>query len=47
MVSSTHPEMPEWRQRLFVIMSRSAVSATDFFRIPAGRVVELGIQVQM
>jgi KUP system potassium uptake protein len=47
MVSSTHPEMPEWRQRLFVVMSRSAVSATDFFRIPAGRVVELGIQVQM
>ncbi|KIL97055.1 Kup system potassium uptake protein [Paramagnetospirillum magnetotacticum MS-1] len=47
LVPSTHPEMPEWRERLFVIMSRNAVSATDFFHIPAGRVVELGIQVQL
>lgn len=47
LVPSTHPEMPEWRERLFVIMSRNAVAATDFFRIPAGRVVELGIQVQL
>ena len=47
LVASTHPEMPEWRERLFVIMSRNAVAATDFFRIPAGRVVELGIQVQL
>ncbi|OAN52162.1 potassium transport protein Kup [Paramagnetospirillum marisnigri] len=46
-VPSVHPEMAEWRERLYVVMGRNAVSATDFFRIPAGRVVELGIQVQM
>ncbi|RAU23310.1 potassium transporter Kup [Paramagnetospirillum kuznetsovii] len=46
-IPSVHPEMAEWRERLYVIMGRNAVSATDFFRIPAGRVVELGIQVQM
>ena len=47
LIPSTHPEMAEWRERLFVVMSRNAVSATDFFRIPAGRVVELGTQVQL
>ncbi|CAA7626799.1 potassium transporter [Candidatus Terasakiella magnetica] len=47
LVPSTHPEMSEWRERLFVVMSRNSVSATDFFRIPAGRVVELGTQVQL
>jgi len=47
LIPSVHPEMAEWRERLFVVMSRNAVSATDFFRIPAGRVVELGTQVQL
>ncbi|MDO8605255.1 MAG: potassium transporter Kup [Phaeospirillum sp.] len=47
LISSVHPEMAEWRERLFVVMSRNAVSATDFFRIPAGRMVELGVQVQL
>jgi KUP system potassium uptake protein len=47
LIPSVHPEMAEWRERLYVVMGRNAVSATDFFRIPAGRVVELGIQVQM
>ena len=47
LIPAAHPEMAEWRERLFVIMSRNAVSATDFFRVPAGRVVELGTQVQM
>jgi KUP system potassium uptake protein len=44
---ATQPEMPEWRERLFEVMSRNAVSATEFFRLPPGRVVELGVQVQM
>jgi KUP system potassium uptake protein len=37
--------MPRWRHRLFVAMARNAVSATEFFRIPADRVVELGVRV--
>jgi len=39
--------MALWRERLFVSMSRNAVKATDFFRIPTNRVVELGTQVEL
>ena len=34
-----------WRGKLFALMSKNATSATDFFRIPANRVVELGTQL--
>ena len=34
-----------WRGRLFAIMSKNATSATDFFKIPTTRVVELGTQL--
>ena len=33
------------RAQLFRIMSKNATSATDFFKIPANRVVELGTQL--
>ncbi len=39
------PKMPLWRHWLFIAMSRNAVSATEFFRIPYDRVVELGVRV--
>ena len=39
--------MAMWRERLFVLMTRNAVRATAFFRLPAERVVELGVQVEM
>ena len=41
------PGMFLWRERLFAFMSRNAQRPTDFFRIPANRVVELGMQVEM
>lgn len=34
-----------WRARLFAFMTKNATSATDFFRIPNNRVVELGTQL--
>jgi KUP system potassium uptake protein len=34
-----------WRARLFAFMSKNATSATDFFKIPNNRVVELGTQL--
>ena len=37
--------MPRWQDRLFIGLARSASDATDFFRIPTGRVVEVGTQV--
>jgi KUP system potassium uptake protein len=39
--------MARWRQWLFSLMSRNAQSASSFYRIPANRVVELGVQVEI
>jgi len=45
---STHREgMVRWREQLFAVMSRNAVRATSFFRIPPERVVELGMQIEL
>jgi KUP system potassium uptake protein len=41
------PGMAMWRERLFVLMTRNAVRATAFFRLPPERVVELGVQVEI
>ncbi|MEJ7809646.1 MAG: potassium transporter Kup [Gemmatimonadaceae bacterium] len=35
-----------WRKMLFVFMARNARSATEYFGIPPGRVVELGTQIE-
>jgi KUP system potassium uptake protein len=35
------------RDRLFILMSNSALDATEFFRIPPNRVVELGGQIEI
>jgi KUP system potassium uptake protein len=37
--------MPQWQDRLFIRLARSANDATDYFQIPTGRVVEIGTQV--
>ena len=39
------PKMSLWRLWLFLVLARNAVSATEFFRIPSDRVVELGVRV--
>jgi KUP system potassium uptake protein len=41
------PSMPLWRQILFMWMFRNAGTATDFFKLPTNRVVELGTQVEL
>ena len=41
-VASPQRGMPIWRDQLFGFMHRNAAPATDFFRIPATRLVELG-----
>ncbi len=45
LVPAMAPKMPFWRLWLFLVMARNAVSATEFFRIPSDRVVELGVRV--
>jgi KUP system potassium uptake protein len=37
--------MALWRDKLFLVMSKNATSATEFFGIPGNRLVELGTQV--
>ena len=39
--------MARWRQWLFAVMGRNAQPASSFYRIPANRVVELGMQVEI
>jgi KUP system potassium uptake protein len=38
-------DMPRWQDRLFIALASSASDATNYFRIPTGRVVEIGAQV--
>jgi KUP system potassium uptake protein len=45
--ASKKPGMAIWRENLFAAMSRNARAATDFFRLPPDRVVELGSQVEL
>jgi KUP system potassium uptake protein len=47
LLATRRPGMALWRERLFVLMSRNALRATWFFRIPPERVVELGMQVEL
>ncbi len=44
---SVHSRMPVWQSRFFIYLSRNSASASDYFRIPAGRVVEIGAQVNV
>ena len=45
LVAAAAPKMPTWRMWLFLLLARNSVSATEFFRIPSDRVVELGVRV--
>ncbi len=45
LVRAMVPKLPAWRLFLFLVMARNAVPATEFFRIPSDRVVELGVRV--
>ncbi|MFZ5425901.1 MAG: potassium transporter Kup [Thermodesulfobacteriota bacterium] len=39
--------MAPWRKRLFEFMSRNSRPASAYFNIPPGRVMELGVQVEL
>jgi KUP system potassium uptake protein len=43
--ASPHSGMPVWQDKVFIALASSADSATDYFHIPAERVVEIGAQV--
>ena len=43
--ASADEGMPLWQDRIFMFLQRNASDPTDFLRIPAGKVLELGEQV--
>ncbi|HET7274089.1 MAG TPA: potassium transporter Kup [Longimicrobiaceae bacterium] len=45
--SKKYKGMAIWREKLFGFMARNAQRATEYFRIPPNRVVELGAQVEL
>jgi KUP system potassium uptake protein len=45
LVPGMEPKLSWWRRWLFLAMARNAVPATEFFRIPSDRVVELGVRI--
>ncbi len=47
LVASDRPGMRHWRAELFAFMSRNALRATAFFKIPADQVFEVGAQVEL
>ncbi|WP_133501448.1 potassium transporter Kup [Cognatilysobacter terrigena] len=46
-VARRHHGMPIWRDRIFAFMHRNATAASNFFRIPSNRLVEMGAPVEI
>ena len=44
-VPASVPKLRFFRRWIFLFMARNAISATEFFRIPSDRVVELGVRI--
>ncbi len=44
---SARPGLPRWMTMLYTFLHRNAADPTEFFGIPANRVVELGTQVEI
>ncbi|HWC75476.1 MAG TPA: KUP/HAK/KT family potassium transporter, partial [Gemmatimonadales bacterium] len=47
LIASDRPGMALWRERLFAFMSRNALRATAFFKIPSNQVFEVGAYVEL
>ncbi|TSA04414.1 MAG: potassium transporter Kup [Methylococcus sp.] len=47
MIASSREGMSTWRERFFIRMAMNAENAMRFWRIPADRVVELGLMVEL
>ena len=46
-VAHARSQMSAWRRWLFILMSNNEVSASDYFHLPAGRIIELGARVEI
>ncbi|NOT99982.1 MAG: potassium transporter Kup [Gallionella sp.] len=46
-ISGSNPGMMKWRKQLFLALSKNAMNAADFFKIPANRVIEMGTRIEI
>jgi KUP system potassium uptake protein len=46
-VSGRRAPIWRWRKRIFIFLSNTMLDATEFFRIPTNRVIELGGQIEI
>ncbi len=46
-VITPKPGMMYWRKRLFLALTKNAMNAADFFKIPTNRVVEMGTRIEI
>jgi KUP system potassium uptake protein len=46
-VAAKKPALWRWRRAVFSFMARNSTRSTKFFKIPANRVVEMGMQVEL
>jgi len=46
-LGNPHSTLSRWQQSLFAVMSRVAQQPASYFQIPPGRIIELGLQVQL
>jgi KUP system potassium uptake protein len=47
LVPAAQPDLPRWREQIFIHMANAALDATRFFRLPPDRVVEIGTRVEI
>ncbi len=47
LVIGNNPKMSRWRSNLFIFLSRNAMDAAIFFDVPAERVIEVGVQLNL
>jgi KUP system potassium uptake protein len=46
-VAHARSQMSGWRRWLFILLSHNETSASDYFHLPAGRIIELGARVEI
>jgi KUP system potassium uptake protein len=47
LAAAVKPTLPRWQERLFIALYKLGANAGDFFRIPPGKVVELGTRIEI
>lgn len=47
LLASSNPAMARWREKLFSFLTVNSSRATEFFRLPPNRVIELGMQIEI